>query len=131
MIETSVKMLRLVTGEDIISESTLIDDKEYVLTHPLKVVYNNSSRNPGYVSVLLVKWVFGSITEKDEITIKERDVLFSVEVSDRMFDYYYSTLDSFKEKENEILMEDVDDDDANITIEDMLDYLKTDKGKLH
>jgi hypothetical protein len=131
MIETSVKMLRLVTGEDIISESTLIDDKEYVLTHPLKVVYNNSSRNPGYVSVLLVKWVFGSITEKDEITIRERDVLFSVEVSDRMFDYYYSTLDSFKEKENEILMEDIDDDDANITIEDMLDYLKTDKGKLH
>jgi hypothetical protein len=131
MIETSVKMLRLVTGEDIISESTLIDDKEYLLAHPLKVVYNNSTRNPGYVSVLLVKWVFGSITEKDEITIKERDVLFSVEVSDRMFDYYYSTLDSFKEKESEILMEDVDDDDANVTIEDMLDYLKTDKGKLH
>jgi len=131
MIETSVKMLRLVTGEDIISESTHVDDKEYVLAHPLKVVYNNSTRNPGYVSVLLVKWVFGSITEKDEITIKERDVLFSVEVSDRMFDYYYSTLDSFKEKESEILMEDVDDDDANVTIEDMLDYLKTDKGKLH
>ena len=131
MIETSVKMLRLVTGEDIISESTLVDDKEYLLAHPLKVVYNNSTRNPGYVSVLLVKWVFGSITEKDEITIKERDVLFSVEVSDRMFDYYYSTLDSFKEKESKILMEDVDDDDANVTIEDMLDYLKTDKGKLH
>ena len=131
MIGTSVKMIRLVTGEDIISEATLIDDKEFVLLNPLKVVYNNSTKNPGYVSVLLIKWVFGSITEKEEISIKERDVLFSVDVSERMFDYYYSTLSSFDIKESEIVMEDVSDDSADISIEDILDYFKQDKGKLH
>lgn len=131
MIGTSVKMIRLVTGEDIISEATLIDDKEFVLLNPLKVVYNNSTKNPGYVSVLLIKWVFGSITEKEEISIKERDVLFSVDVSERMFDYYYSTLSSFNIKESEIVMEDVSDDTADISIEDILDYFKQDKGKLH
>lgn len=131
MVETSVKMIRLVTGEDIISEATLIDDKEFLLLNPLKVVYNNSTKNPGYVSVLLIKWVFGSITEKEEISIKERDVLFSVDVSERMFDYYYSTLSSFNIKESEIVMEDVSDDSADISIEDILDYFKQDKGKLH
>jgi hypothetical protein len=138
MIETSVKFIRLVTGEDIISEMTYIEtekDSQYVLSNPMKVLYIPSGKG-NMLSITLSQWVYWRICEEQEFTLKDKDVLLVNDCSSSMEEYYWSTiehLESYKEtvisKESEQSneVEEVEED----TITSIIEMLKDTKRILH
>jgi hypothetical protein len=96
-----------------------------------------------FMSISLMQWVFTKISNKQEFKIEERDVLFAVEPTDSLVEYYYETVDHFinmketQEREIEFDSEFEDEyegayDDAEglQLIQDMLKQT-SDKKKLH
>ena len=99
MEESTVKFVRLTTGEDIIAEVMYFeDDKEsyYVLNNPLKVVYMTGSK-PGILSISLMQWVFWRIANTQSFTIYPNDVLTVANTTDSMEEYYWSSVDHYSE----------------------------------
>lgn len=140
-----VQLIRLKTGDDIVAD-VIYDPSEsrpYQMVEPLKVAYMKSTKNPGYMTVSLVQWVFPGLTDGITFPIAENDILFITDSSDKMTDYYVSTLNSFHDAMNaKIEMESGYDTESkpspNDISEDDLDYLeavfeslKKDKGSLH
>ena len=71
----SVKFVRLVTGEDIISEVMEVDDasgKHVILYNPLKIMYMSSPMNSDKVGISLLEWVFSRISDKQEFRIESQ-----------------------------------------------------------
>ena len=138
MIETSVKFIRLVTGEDIISEMTYIEtekDSQYVLSNPMKVLYIPSGKG-NMLSITLSQWVYWRICEEQEFTLKDKDVLLVNDCSSSMEEYYWSTIEHLesyketvisKESEQSNQTEEVDED----TITSIIEMLKDTKRILH
>lgn len=96
--ETAIKLVRLVTGEDVLAEVTYVEEEEYsyyVLSNPMKVVYLSGVK-PGILSVSLMQWVFGRICDKQDFTISPKDVIFVNDASSSMEEYYYNTVDYFE-----------------------------------
>lgn len=98
--EQRVMFVRLKTGDDVISEVVELETDDvlmYMLINPLKVIYMESEHN-GYLTVAFMPWIFPSICDNQEFTIHSEDVLTVTEVSKRMNEYYWSNLDTVKEK---------------------------------
>lgn len=96
--ETAIKLVRLVTGEDVLAEVTYVEEEEYayyVLSNPMKVVYMSGVK-PGILSVTLMQWVFGRICENQDFTISPKDVIFVNNTSSSMEEYYWNTVDYFE-----------------------------------
>jgi hypothetical protein len=138
MIETSVKFIRLVTGEDIISEMTYIEtekDSQYILSNPMKVLYIPAGKS-NMLSITLSQWVYWRICEEQEFTLKDKDVLLVNDCSSSMEEYYWSTIEHLesykeasiaKESEQSNQTEEVDED----TITSIIEMLKDTKRILH
>lgn len=110
-----VKFIRLKTGEDIICEvvtTTLEtdDNKEvwYTVVNPLKVAYI-ASQHEGYLQISFMPWVFPKICDFQEFIIRDEDVLFISEVTEKMNTYYWENLHTYigesKEPEQEYVPE--------------------------
>ena len=137
-----VKILRLNTGEDIIASVNLTYDGTKTYQNPLKIAYTSSSRNPMYMSVGLIQWVFPGITETNSYHIAERDILFETPPSSKMEIYYHETVNEFEERLGdgkaalkvfeESTGEELDEDDLD-ELSDILDQMSQakDKSKLH
>jgi len=139
-----VKFMRLITGEDIITEmkSTSVDNN-YILVNPLKIVYSVGDR-PGIMSIGLIQWVFPEIAASHEIPIKVNDVLTMCDPSAEMEISYWESLKrleksisfDFSNKRQSSIKQEQDYDDMSEYEADLLDELiesmkKMDKGKLH
>lgn len=129
MEESTVKFVRLTTGEDLISEVMFYeDDKEsyYVLNNPLKVVYMTGSK-PGILSISLMQWVFWRIAGTQSFTIYPNDVLTVANTTESMEEYYWSSVDHFSEYKEKLSKQ--TEFDADISFEeeaqDTADTLKT------
>lgn len=144
-ISSSVKFIRLNTGEDLASEVVYYktdDDEYYVLLNPLKIVYSVSQSRPGYLSLSLLQWVLPEICSKQEFTIYPNDILTMSDASDEMDNYYWESLTKLtyleQEKSSKKAMEDIDDmfdvevDDTELSyVKEMLEEIKNGKRKLH
>jgi hypothetical protein len=144
-ISSSVKFIRLNTGEDLASEVVYYktdDDEYYVLLNPLKIVYSVSQSRPGYLSLSLLQWVLPEICSKQEFTIYPNDILTMSDASDEMDNYYWESLTKLtyleQEKSSKKAMEDIDDmfdvevDDSELSyVKEMLEEIKNGKRKLH
>lgn len=136
----NIKFIRLVTGEDIITEIKP-DENNYTLVKPLKIVYALGEK-PGVISIGLVQWIFPDVVASQEMSIKDRDILT---MSDPSLDMLKSYRSSIKRLENNLSFEFVDDsksmglDDYEETtpeefdvLEDLIESMKKrDKGSLH
>jgi hypothetical protein len=140
-MDVSVKLIRLVTGEDLISEVSVLEsdsDKQYTLYDPLKVMYMSNQKN-GSVSVGLAQWVFWKLIDKQEFNIHPKDILLVEEASTSIQEYYYDSLEYYynlKEKsmnndkeDNEEYIEDSLDDGE--LLNNVLDLLKDTKRTIH
>jgi hypothetical protein len=148
-MENSLKFVRLVTGEDVISEVTEIEesdgDRYYILNNPMKVLYMSSET--GTMSVSLMQWVFWRISSDQNFNIQTNNVLLMSDISESMEEYYWSSLDhyesmkekldkkSFTEDRSSDYDEDSFDDlvDSNESIQKIIDLLTKNqtKRKLH
>lgn len=97
----SVRFVRLVTGEDIISEVMEVDDttgKHVILYNPLKIMYLASPVSSDKVSISLLEWVFTRISDKQEFRLEAKDVLTIAPPTVSLNDYYWDTIDYFARK---------------------------------
>lgn len=139
-LENSVQFIRLVTGEDLVSEVTEVENNNevyYVLNNPMKVMYMTGSK-PGILSISLMQWVFWKITDEQEFHLLPKDILTFANASASMEDYYWSSLEHFeqyKEKTEmkEPVIEDVEVDDLKESLDELLNMIQgsLDKRKLH
>jgi hypothetical protein len=147
--EHTIKFIRLVTGEDIISDVVHVtndDNNYYVLSNPLKVMYLAGGK-PGILSISLMQWVFWRICDHQEFTLYPEDVLTIANTSDHMENYYYKSVEHFNEVKEDLnnrtefrsdYINDTDvsgneDEDDHEVIQSVMDMLKNmgDKRKLH
>jgi hypothetical protein len=143
-MENSVKFVRMVTGEDIISEVTFVEtdgEKYYILNNPLKVVYVSNGKS-STLSVSLIQWVFWRICDNQDFTVYPKDILMVHETSESMEEYYWSSLEHFEEykdsliKKNEMeeiaIEDDVDyEEDQNDILNNVIEMLKDSKRTIH
>lgn len=136
----NIKFIRLVTGEDIITEIKS-DENNYTLVKPLKIVYALGEK-PGVISIGLVQWVFPDVVASQEMPIKDRDI---ITMSDPSLDMLKSYRSSIKRLEKNLSFEFIDEsrnmglDDYEETtpeefdvLEDLIESMKKrDKGSLH
>ena len=95
--EVEVEFLRLVTGEDIVSECEVHDDF-YRLINPCKVVYMSSKRD-GFLSISLMQWIFSKICEDQIFELPKDQVLIKSKPNEKMMDHYYSSVEHFLQSE--------------------------------
>jgi hypothetical protein len=103
MESENVKFIRLVTGEDIITEvvETKSNNKiDYTIINPLKVVYMVSNK-PGMLSISLMNWIFSHICENQSFSLKPTDILLVGNPTEEIIEYYYNFLDKVDQTEEE------------------------------
>lgn len=146
-------VLRMITGEDVISDTIHLNEagnSRYLISNPLKIVYLPISKG-SHLSISLMQWMFSRISTNQDFEIKDHNVLMATEPSDSLLEYYYKTVEYFlelrteqKRSANYGQMEEADlyreaamsDDDEMIEkLEEVEKYLnelsKKDKGTLH
>jgi hypothetical protein len=136
-LENSVQFVRLITGEDLVSEVTEVttdDFNYYLLRNPMKIVYM-TGRKPDMMSLSLIQWVFWKICDDQEFNLSPKDVLMIANTSSSMEEYYWSSLEHINEYREEIDKEDVYEDESSSSdsLETILEALNNtiDKRKLH
>lgn len=141
-MDTEVEFIRLITGEDIVSECEIHEDF-YRLHNPCKVVYL-SSQKQGYLSISLMQWVFSKISDEQIFDLPKNQILIKSKPSDSMIEHYFSSVEHFidsSKKESlsfdDPIGSDLDEEDfvskeeTLKLLQELLDSSKDKKGKLH
>lgn len=133
--ESNVKILRMQTGEDIIS--SIHEDTEndmILLNNPMRVVVKRTSA--GQSIFMMLPWLPIEIIKEDAAIVYGSDVITIVEPKDSLIEYYNNAvnesildmLQTSKEIEESLL--DEEDDEEQITEEDLKLIEEYKKGKL-
>lgn len=127
--ETTIKFIRLVTGEDIVANCFINDETQYVdVENPMKVVisrFNNSKKS----ILIMMPWLPLEVIADEYATLKYEDILTMVDPKESFIEYYCNTVDKYNELIQSNLEEDMfdeynieDDFDDEITDEEVSDY---------
>jgi hypothetical protein len=84
--EDDVKVLKLVTGEEIVTTMTKGEGEFLLLNRPVKIQWD--AQNPNNIG--LIPWVFAGVVE--EVTLESRHVLIIVDASPPTKQHYCSTI---------------------------------------
>ena len=90
-----IKILRLVTGEDIICRFIKVSTDSYAIMNPM-VVGIKYKKNDG-ASLTMAHWLPIEIIKKNETLINPRDVLAIVDPADDVAEYFDMTVDKLNE----------------------------------
>ncbi len=120
----NVKLFRLITGEDLISEFTL-EGNTIILKSPYKIIYMVQPNDMFRVS--LIPWVFDSLVKNNEFPILGKDVLTYVDPADKLLETYKNSVS--EDKKNPILpieeeLDIMDKNEERIKEEDFLNMVK-------
>ena len=137
----NVKYIRMITGEDIISEVIELSDNDnqsYMFINPMKIVYMMSNKPGPSMTISLMHWVFTRICDIQEFNINAEDVLTVARPSANLVEHYYECLEHFESiklnNEEDDTFDDVLDDGEDQGLEALqkiMDKFKTNKRKLH
>ena len=122
----NVMFIRLVTGEDLISEVSEYEEvssskdstdnqQYYILHNPMKVLYLQGVKS-GFVSISLMQWVFGRVCQDQTFDISVSDILTTGYPSEKMHNYYWNAVALSVEKDdaytnaNNIMDDELDDE---------------------
>lgn len=101
-----VKILRLVTGEDIIGLCLYDDDKDYVdIENPMKVIIKRMLTDQ-QTALVLLPWLPYEVVEDNSARISNNDIITFITPKASFVDYYLNLMEKF-ESEN---LEDEDDE---------------------
>jgi hypothetical protein len=108
-VEIELKFLRLNSGEDIVTELQMIDEKTYRIINPLKIMYYYNE-NVGVMSMSLVPWIFNRITAGEHFDMEKHNVVVSSNLSMTMTKSYYGILNKIK---NNMYVQETDDEEED------------------
>jgi hypothetical protein len=124
----NVMFIRLVTGEDLISEVSEYEEvssskdstdnqQYYILHNPMKVLYLQGVKS-GFVSISLMQWVFGRVCQDQTFDLSVSDILTTGYPSEKMHNYYWNAVALSVEKDDAYdnannIMDDESDDELD------------------
>lgn len=90
---TNIKIIRLLTGEDIISTIEETESGEYLLSQPMffEIEYRNQTSHISMSHFLPVQMI-----QKNEVVIYFKDVMFMIDPTDEFAEYYNNSVDKLK-----------------------------------
>lgn len=105
----NIKLIRLVSGEDIICQVEKLDNEDYKVVEPMSVMIKDTGRQTG---LIMQHWLPVQIIETNEAVVKLRDVLTIVNVDESFAEYYLNTVNEMNKilKQKEI-MDNMDDEE--------------------
>ena len=127
--ESTIKFIRLVTGEDIVANCLINDETQYVdVENPMKVVisrFNNSKKS----ILIMMPWLPLEVIADEYATLKYEDILTMVDPKESFIEYYCNTVDKYNELIQSNLEEDMFDEynledefDEEVTDEEVSEY---------
>ena len=127
MISDTYKILKLISGENIICELSE-DDGKYEISRPLLMnVHPNMTRRGMTESLMLSRWV-QPFTEQRYFEIDPKHVIIVLPASPGLSIYYEGVLDKLEGSEKIDTVDDYDDEDI---YDELLDELETDSDLIH
>ena len=114
-MEDEVKILRLVTGEDIICNYYKVSADSYVVTDPMMLIVKFKGRNS---SVVMEHWLPVEVVKSNEVLINPRDVITMFDPKEGLAEYYTNLVEKLHrtiEKRNQI---------ENMDLDEMIDIME-------
>ena len=114
-MEDNVKIMRLVTGEDIICNVYKISSESYCVTDPMMLIVKFKGRNS---SVIMEHWLPVEVIKSNEVLINPRDVITFIEPKESLSEYYTNLVEKLHrtiEKRNQI---------ENMDLDEMIDIME-------
>ena len=132
MNTTSYKVVKLTNGEEIICQlGDDIDNGEYKINFPLKMVVHSVLTKEGPVESLnLSRWI-GPYTEQSKFLIKSDHVLLIANASPGLSKYYEHVMKEIKQldtPEKRAYLDNIKDEDV---YDDLLEELEVDNNTVH
>lgn len=135
--ELTIKIIRMQTGEDIIS--SIYEDMEndtVMLNNPMKVILRRMPT--GQTIFMMLPWLPIEILKEDSAIIYASDIITMVEPRDSLIEYYYNAINenilTMMKSEEQLLqqLDDVDEDgeEYEISEEELQEIEEYKKGKL-
>jgi len=127
MNKDTYKILKLISGENIICELSE-DDGKYEISRPLLMnVHPNMTRRGMTESLMLSRWV-QPFTEQRYFKLDPKHVIIVLPASPGLSIYYEGVLSKLEGPEEIYTVDDYDDEDI---YEELLDELETDSDLMH
>ena len=129
---TPYKIVKLTNGEELICQmGDDVDNGEYKINFPLKMVVHSMATKDGVVDSLnLSRWI-GPYTEQSFFSIKRDHVLIIADASPGLSRYYEHVMREIKQldaPEKRSTLDNIDDEDV---YDELLEELKTDNNTIH
>jgi len=123
-MDDEVKILRLVTGEDIICNYYKVSTDSYVITDPMMLIVKFKGRNS---SVIMEHWLPVEVIKNNEVLINPRDVITMFDPKESLAEYYMNLVDKLHrtiEKRKQIENMDLDE------MVDIMEALEESQGQI-
>ena len=90
--ESTIKIVRLQSGEDIIANCMAIEDNDTViLNRPMHIVFKRISS--GRSMMMMMPWLPIELIKENSATIYEADILTVIDPKDDLIEYYSNAVD--------------------------------------
>jgi hypothetical protein len=124
----NIKIVRLHNGDDIIGDITHQSNGSFDIYDPMVVEIDYRNKFAGLV---MSHWLPFQIIKKNQVNLKTEDILFILEPSDDLTEYYISSVERIKEimdaKES---IEDLDEENYS-EIMDAFEEMQNEENILH
>jgi hypothetical protein len=126
------KLIRLKNGDDIIAEVVEIGEGDkissLVLINPLKALYVPSTAT-GYLQIAFMPWVYPRICSDQEFTISASEVLLCCNVSEKMNEYYWDSIDTYIAEQKDKKDKKIEEEPEPDYIEEIAELMQSIKDK--
>ena len=127
MISDTYKILKLISGENIICELSE-DDGKYEISRPLLMnVQRKETRTGMTESLELSRWV-QPFTEQKSFAIDPKHVIIMLSASPGLSVFYENVIYKLEDREEASIIDNYNDDDI---YDELLDELETDNKSIH
>lgn len=91
--ETSVKFIRLVTGEDLLANVLYVEEDDIEMAHyymyePLRVMYIMNPNDPGMLKISFTPWIMTEIVSNQEFYLDPDNIIAMATPDQKMVEYY-------------------------------------------
>lgn len=135
--DPTIKIIRMQTGEDIIS--SIYEDEEtdtVLLNNPMKVIIRRM--NTGQTIFMMVPWLPIEIVKEDSAIIYGSDIITMIDPKDSLIEYYQNAINEniltmMKAEEqliDQLNEDEEDEEELQITEEELKEIEEYKKGKL-
>lgn len=110
-MESNIKIVRLLNGEDIIGNVTTMDTGIYNVEEPMTVGIEYRNKEAG---LMMHHWLPVQLLKKNEILIENKDILGILDPNDEFCEYYLNTVEKIKDLlKAKNLVDSLDDEEVN------------------